>query len=54
MEPVSKRQKVVVDLLSEKETRQQNLINKIIDERQKFKSGKKFNFLSSFSHNSLK
>lgn len=51
MEPVLKRQKVVVDQLSEKETKQQDLIKKIIDEREKFKSGKRYNFLSSLSYN---
>lgn len=52
MEPVLKRQKV--DPLSDKDIKQQDLIKKIIDERKKFKSGKRSNFLSSVSYNSLK
>lgn len=53
MAPVSKRQKIV-DQLSDKEIKQQDLIKYIIDQRQKFKFGKRSNFLSSVSYNSLK
>jgi len=52
VEPVLKRQKV--DPLSDKDIKQQDLIKKIIDERKKFKSGKRSNFLSSNSYNSSK
>lgn len=50
LEPVLKRQKV--DPLSDKDIKQQDLIKKIIDQRKKFKSGKRSNFLSSISYNS--
>lgn len=53
MEPEYKRQKVI-EQLTDKEIKQQNLIKKIINERQKYKSGKRSNFLSSHSYNSLK
>lgn len=53
MEPEFKRQKIV-EQLSDKEIKQQDLIKKIINERQKYKTGKRSNFLSSFSYNRLK
>lgn len=53
MAPVYKRQKVV-DQLSDKEIKQQDLIKYIIDQRQKFKFGKRSNFLSAVSSNSSK
>lgn len=53
VEPALKRIKVDVSM-SDKEVKQHNLIKKIIDERQKFKSRKKSNFLSSTAYNSSK
>lgn len=53
MEPVLKRPKVD-DPLSDKDIKQQELIKKIIDQRKIFKSGKRSNFLSSTSYNSLR
>lgn len=52
LEPVLKRPKVD-DPLSDKDIKQQELIKKIIDQRKIFKSGKRSNFLSSTSYNSL-
>ncbi|XP_060851143.1 chromosome transmission fidelity protein 18 homolog [Rhopalosiphum padi] len=51
LEPVLKRPKV--DPLSEKDIKQQDLIKRIIDQRKIFKSGKRSNFLSSTSYNSI-
>uniref|UniRef100_A0A2S2NZK5 Chromosome transmission fidelity protein 18 n=1 Tax=Schizaphis graminum TaxID=13262 RepID=A0A2S2NZK5_SCHGA len=51
LEPVLKRPKV--DPLSDKDIKQQDLIKRIIDQRKIFKSGKRSNFLSSTSYNSL-
>ncbi|KAF0755680.1 chromosome transmission fidelity protein 18 [Aphis craccivora] len=52
LEPVLKRPKVD-DPLSDKDIKQQELIKRIIDQRKIFKSGKRSNFLSSTSYNSL-
>lgn len=53
VEPALKRQKIV-DQLSDKEIKQQDLIKKIIDQRKLFKSGKRSNFLSSIMYHRSK